>query len=142
MEENPLEKNKNTRREFLKGARDVLGIGALAFGAKNLVDAGKEGKPVSEKIQEAEITKKIPIGGNMRPTFNSTAPGVSLGEGITLQPAPEEYRISLKIPNQNTEQEIEITKEEFNSYQIGQKIKVRYTEHSDTNTIDLISIEK
>jgi hypothetical protein len=138
MSENPSGEEKDwSRRDILKW----MAIGAAGVGAKMLVDVGKQNPIESkeyEKVGEAEITDMQSKGGGMGPEFDPINPGISFDRGgaIKSKVQPEKYKVTLKI--NGIEGELTVTKEAFDSYKVGQKVKVKYNDF----TRQIILIEK
>ncbi|MBU0999297.1 twin-arginine translocation signal domain-containing protein [Patescibacteria group bacterium] len=127
--------NKMNRREFLKN----LGVGAVAVGAiaagaykfdKFLKNDSAERKE-HEKQGEAVIVKK-----NHEEPSNQV---LMAGKISVIVPHPEEWIIILKIKELETS--FSILKEDYEKYNIGDKVPVKYDDR-DMRVNEILTKEK
>ena len=129
-----------SRRDFLRGARDLVGLAALGFAANKIVGLNESVSQENKehmKIGEAVIVKKVSLEGETGVDYRPVSVSPDLGGGFRSSTEPDEYKIVISFNGKEIEKEIS-SKREFDEYTEGEKIPVVY----DDRTMEITSIEK
>lgn len=127
------------RRNFLKSVGGAAIVGALGLGAKKLVDLDKAWTKENRKHikkGEAIITKKVSQEGSTGVGYHPVSVGPDFGGGFRSDTEPDSYKIIINFNGKEIEKKV--SKQEFDSYQEGQKIPVVYNE----KTMEITSTKK